>query len=302
MSGVCAAVISYHPSRSALADLLQRLSEQADRVLLVENASPDQSELIALANSIAGVTVLPQAENRGIAGGINIVWRWAHDHGCRHLVPFDQDSVPAEDMIGRLVAAYEALVEHGLPVGAVGAQQVSVHDDRPVPFVRFRLPLNRRLWRGELPNDCVECDFLISSGSLLPVAVLDEVGPMDEALFIDNVDLEWGFRARRAGYRLSGCFAARMGHRIGEAERHLAGLRVRDHAPLRQYYMTRNRIALYRRPYTPWAWIVHDVPRLTMKALYLTLIAERRREHRRMLVAAVRDVRRGHFGHFEAQD
>jgi rhamnosyltransferase len=125
---------------------------------------------------------------------------------------------------------------------------------------------------------------------------------MDEALFIDNVDLEWGFRARRAGYRLYGCFAARMGHRIGEAERHLAGLRVRDHAPLRQYYMTRNRIALYRRPYTPWAWIVHDVPRLTLKALYLTLIAERRREHRRMLVAAVRDVRRGHFGHFEAQD
>lgn len=299
MMGVCAAVISYQPSPSSLPGLLRRLREQAEQVVLVENASSDQAKIIAFAHAVAGVTVLPQSENLGIAGGINIALRWARDQGCRHLVPFDQDSAPAADMIARLLSAHDALVGRGLPVAAVGPQQVSLHDEQPVPFLRFRVPLNQRLWQAELPAACVECDFLISSGSLMPLAVLNSVGGMDEALFIDNVDLEWCFRARSAGYRLYGCFAARMEHRIGEVERHIGALRVREHVPLRQYYMTRNRIALYRRPYTPWAWIAHDVPRLTMKMMYLAFVAERRVENRRMLMNALRDLWHGRYGRFD---
>lgn len=302
LNGVCAAVVSYCPDVVAVSSLLERLTGQADHVLLVENASPEQAEIVKRALAMRAVTVLAQRTNLGIAGGINVAWRWASDYGCRFLVPFDQDSVPGEHMIGRLVGAYDSLSEQGIEVAAVGPQQVSLHDVRPVPFVRFGVPLNRRLWRGELSNDCVECDFLISSGCLLPVALLESVGAMEEGLFIDNVDLEWSFRARSLGFRLYGCFAARMGHRIGEAEHRFGGLRVRDHAPVRQYYMTRNRLELYRRSYTPWAWIMQDLPRLAVKMLYLAVISERRLQNRRMLAAAVRDFIQNRLGPFEIRE
>jgi len=299
MDGVCAAVISYRPDKSTLQSLLKRLTGQAEQVLLVDNASPNQPELIKLSGSVPRVIKLPQTENLGIGGGINVAWRWARENNFRYLIPFDQDSIPADAMIQRLLEAYKAMRRIGLPVAAIGPQQVNLYNGKAAPFLRFRVPVKKQLWRGDLPHGCVECDFLISSGSLLPVDLLDSVGPMDEALFIDNVDMEWCFRAKRAGYRLYGCFETHMKHKIGERERHIFGLRVRDHNPLRQYYMTRNRISLYLRPDTPRVWIWNDILRFIPKLLYLTLIAERRIENRRMISTALKDARRGRLGKFE---
>jgi len=63
----------------------------------------------------------------------------------------------------------------------------------------------------------MECDFLLSSGSLVPLDVIDKVGGMEEELFIDQVDTEWCLRARSMGYRVFGAFGAILEHRLGEA-------------------------------------------------------------------------------------
>gem|GEM_PF-6014257 len=71
---------------------------------------------------------------------------------------------------------------------------------------------------------------------------------MDEALFIDHVDLEWGLRARRHGWHLGVAVGAVLGHSLGEDTRHVLW-RSRDvhiQHPLRNYYTVRNTIWLVR--------------------------------------------------------
>jgi len=61
----------------------------------------------------------------------------------------------------------------------------------------------------------IETDYVVSSGALIPLAVLDQVGMMDESLFIDYVDSEWGLRAKSRGHLSFGICAAQMVHCLG---------------------------------------------------------------------------------------
>jgi len=124
---------------------------------------------------------------------------------------------------------------------------------------------------------------------------------MDAHLFIDNVDLEWCFRAQALGYSLYGVCGARMHHRLGDARQQLPlGLgRVVVHAPVRLYYMMRNRVALYRRPYTPRRWIAQDIPRLLLKFALFSLLLAPRRHNTRMMLRGLYDGLRNRLDRYE---
>jgi rhamnosyltransferase len=228
--------------------------------------------------------VLRQAGNIGLAAAQNLGIAWARDRGYRYVLLLDQDSMPERDMVPTLMEALRRLAA-GQKVAAVGPRFHDRREDRDAPFVRIGFPLNRKLW-CQRADQTVAADFLISSGSLIPMDVLDHVGVMDAGLFIDNIDLEWSFRARAAGYTLHGVCGATMHHRLGDARRTLPfGLgMVVVHGPERLYYMMRNRVRLYRMKHTPLVWVAQDLPRVWAKLfLFGVLIGPRRRNVRFML-------------------
>lgn len=57
--------------------------------------------------------------------------------------------------------------------------------------------------------------MLISSGSLIPVDALVEVGMNNSSLFIDLVDFEWCYRAKYAGYHVLMTSNVTMKHNVG---------------------------------------------------------------------------------------
>jgi len=203
------------------------------------------------------------------------------------------NSLPAIDMVATLHAALARLAVHG-PVAAVGPVAEDLRNGDLAPFVRIGFPLNRKIPASA--GQDVRCDFLITSGSLLPMAALDAVGGMDEGLFIDNVDLEWSFRAAGAGHALHGVGDARMGHRIGEGVRRLPFGASFVHSPVRLYYMMRNRVLLYRRAETPGLWIAQDVPRALLKLLRFSLLVPPRGANTRAMLAGLRDGLLGRSG------
>ncbi|WP_246109190.1 glycosyltransferase family 2 protein [Vulcaniibacterium gelatinicum] len=293
-SQVCAVVVTWHPDPTALRDLLQAVLPQVGHVLVVDNATPGEA-LPLLTAALPGCTLLRNRENRGVAAAVNQGAVWARARGARFLLCLDQDSLPAADMVERLLAAWQALSARHR-VGAVGPQFLDLNNDRPAPFVRIGFPFNRKLPARD--GQPVEADFLITSGCLIPLEVLEATGPMDEALFIDNVDVEWSFRARRHGYRLYGVPTACMRHRIGDHARRLGwGLgEVVVHSPSRLYYMMRNRLLLYRRRATPRVWILQDVPRLALKLLRLGLFVPPRLANSRAMLLGIVDGLRGVSG------
>ncbi|WIG54669.1 MAG: dTDP-rhamnosyl transferase RfbF [Rhodanobacteraceae bacterium] len=287
-AGVCAVVVTYHPDATLLAAQLDALQAQADRIVVVDNATPGDS-VRALCAPHPQVELLSLTENLGLAAALNAgITRARETPGMTHVLLMDQDSVPEPGMVAALKAALDRQSQR-TRVAAVGTRFLDPREGVDAPFVRIRFPVNLQL-RCSGECDEIPCDFLITSGSLIPLDVLDQVGGMDEALFIDNVDLEWCFRATSKGYALFGVCGARMLHHHGAARHRLPGVPrgVVVHTPRRLFYMMRNRVLLYRRAYTPRRWIAQDVPRLVVKFLLFALLIAPRRENVRGMLAGLR--------------
>ena len=287
-SGVCAVVVTYHPDATLLAAQLDALQAQADRIVVVDNATPGDS-VRGLCVSHPQVELLSLTENLGLAAALNAgITRARETPGMTHVLLMDQDSVPEPGMVAALTAALDRQSQH-TRVAAVGTRFLDPREGVDAPFVRIRFPVNRQLHCNGACDE-LACDFLITSGSLIPLKVLDQVGDMDERLFIDNVDLEWCFRATSKGYALFGVCGARMLHHHGATRHRVPGVPrgVVVHTPRRLFYMMRNRVLLYRRAYTPRRWIAQDLPRLVVKFLLFALLIPPRGKNLRCMLVGLR--------------
>ncbi|HEX7110953.1 MAG TPA: glycosyltransferase family 2 protein [Mizugakiibacter sp.] len=289
-------IVAYRPDRHALAALIERVRPQVAHLVIVDNASRDEAldTLLARHAGDAGVEALRQHTNVGLAAALNLGIERARAARCGAVLLLDQDSLPAPDMVAQLAAALASLRATGR-AAAVGPAYRDARTGIAAPFVRIGFPLNRKRYANE--GAAVECDFLITSGCLIALDALDAIGTMDARLFIDNVDMEWSFRARARGWRLYGIGAAAMEHRLGDAHRRLPLLgAVAVHGPVRLYYMMRNRVFLYRLPQTPRIWVAQDLPRLGLKLAIFGLLLAPRRANLRAMLRGLADGMRGRLG------
>lgn len=285
---ICAAIITRQPDLAQLRASIDTIGRQVGELLIIDNATCDEEFARFLREDLPGhATAILNPVNEGLGAAINTAFEWAENRGCGYVLLLDQDSAMDDCMTSRLLQASATLSRHAA-VAAVGPSYIDAHTGQAAPFVQLGFPFNRKIY---CPDDgVVECDFLISSGSLISLAVFRHVGPMDASLFIDNVDIEWCFRARRAGYRLFGVGAARMEHRIGDSVKTIPWLGdIVVHSPSRLYYMSRNRLLLYRRDSTPRIWIAQDVPRLVFKMLRFGLFIAPRATNVRYMFAGLVD-------------
>jgi rhamnosyltransferase len=264
-SDVCAVVITYRPDLTVLEQVVRSVLPQVGQLLLFDNATADPAlDLYLKEVESPSFIVMRSPTNVGLGAAMNRAAGYAGQQGFRYLLLLDQDSLPDSDMVVTLKTALQEL-QRTERVAAVGPQFRDRRSGYVAPFVRVGFPFSQKLTGG--PGERVACDFLISSGTLIPLETWATVGGMDESLFIDNVDLEWCFRALHHGMALYGVCDARMSHSIGDSLRpsrfKRSGIMV--HQPLRLYYIMRNRVLLYRRKETPIAWIAQDIPRLILK-------------------------------------
>ena len=289
-SSTAAIVVTYRPDIDTLQALVDALLPQVDRLWLVDNASANVESIRALA-APRGIDIIANRENLGVGAALNQGIAAARVQGHDQVLLMDQDSLPAGDMVVRL---QEALRIGGERLAAVGPAHIDARTGDVAPFVRIGFPFNRKLRPAS--GEVVDCDFLITSGCLIPLHAIDAIGDMDARLFIDNVDLEWCFRAKARGYRLAGVADAEMEHRIGDRLHWRPGGRAIVHGPGRLYTIMRNRVLLYRRAGTPWRWIAQDVPRAILKFLGFSLVVAPRMANLRAMCRGLRDGLAGREG------
>lgn len=295
---VSAVLVTYNPNVDALCVGIRAVSAQVSNVFIVDNASSNCSrdwfdKLEGQAH--AKLHLLQQEENLGIGAGHNVGIEHAIEQGSKFVLLLDQDSQVGSDMVVRLRAAYAVLSQKGFHVGALGPQYHDVENGMLSRFVK--VGIFRFIHSGCEDNvSIVDADFLVSSGSLLPVAALKVVGLMDESLFIDHVDTEWCFRAKSKGLQIFGLCGAVMTHALGERRKEIRFLRKRIvpfHKPFRYYYMFRNSVLLYRRRYMPWRWKFADIVRCFKMLIFFSWAAENRLVCLKMMCIGVIDGFRG---------
>ena len=293
---VVSITVAFNAEAERLAQQVAALEGQVAEIVVVDNASATRVEKVLAGR--AGRTplhVVTLAENQGVARAFNLGIARARRVGAAFVLLLDHDSVPGPGMVPALLAAHAQCAREGPPVAALGPRVIDERDRRDYPFIRMGWTHNRHLRCGP-DGGMVSCDFLISSGSLVPIAALDALGDFDESLFIDSVDLEWCCRARSEGHALYGVCGARLDHRLGDCRRRVAGgLALVVHSPERIYYMTRNRLLLYQRGYMPLKWKLKDLLRWSAKFASLMLFVAPRAQYARMTLRAMADAfsRRG---------
>lgn len=310
---ILAIIVCHNPQIDALAVALRAVAKQVAATLVVDNASvnvADIDHLLGVLNSedpSFSATLSKQTNNLGLGAAHNLGFQFARTHGFNYCLILDQDSVPMDDMVANLLQASKAKnAAKAVKLSAVGATYLNADNGSESFFVKFGPLKFRRRYCAERDSDsCIEADFLISSGSLIALSAIDDVGPMDEDLFIDHVDTEWFLRAKSKAYQAFGVCDAVMQHGLGE-QTHQVSLptargrgrqrNVPQHKPFRYYYIFRNSILLYKRGYASKLWKWNDCQRLVMIAVMFGVFKAPRWKNFRMMCKGVVDGVKGVSG------
>ena len=291
MNKICAVIVAYYPDQILLTNVLNSIKPQVDTAIIVNNSEKviGQQWLDELTND--RVCLLNLDKNVGLGAAHNIGIKWAFQHDANFVIIMDQDSIASAQMVELQLAAFLDIEKRGVKVGAVGPW---LNNDQHLASFHFagliRGGVFKRITKSKSP---IEVDILISSGSLISKVALKDIGEMNEQLFIDNIDIDWCFRAGYLGYTKFVNPNATMMHSLGDSSVDLnlfyKKIRFAIHKPIRLYYSTRNRIWLYFQTYTPRQWIFKDAFRLAGKFFVSVIIFQNKFQNFKMIMRGLRD-------------
>lgn len=276
----CAVIVTWQPELDNLLQLIVQLQAQDCPVIVIDNGSDNAAEISQVLGSLTESTVTLECwpQNKGLAEALNTGLLQVRARGFRFALLFDQDSHIGPGFCAAMRQAWERAETLPAPVAAIGPRLINPDSGRKTPFKCFRL-----MYRNDAPvaPSLFETDFLISSGSMISISALSDIGLMKGSYFIDNIDLEWCFRARSKGFLLCGTDLASLLHSIGKRSENplvKSGLMV-SHSPQRMYFSTRNRLHLRRQSYAPLDWRLRDFCRMYLKIAYLLIFSSERRQY-----------------------
>ncbi len=228
---VGAVFVTFHPDPGIYQRVLA-VAPQVREILIVDNGSAED-ELTPLNRLMAeGVAAsIMNGANLGLAVALNQGVAWGEDRGLDWVVTFDQDTDPGPSLIEEAGLVFAAHTRK--PPAVIGAGWVSSPDLRP---------------------DCddaggVEVACVITSGTLHSVSVWRALGGFRDDFFVDYVDTEYCLRARAAGYLVARACRLTMSHTIGRPTKRRAFFRSvtpSNHNRMRRYFITRNRIRVWK--------------------------------------------------------
>lgn len=266
--------MTYEPDLDRLHRVVSAVSAQVRGLLLLDNSTSkaSQAAVLELANRTTGTSYVGLWGNRGLGAAYNQGVDLARAQRADYVLLLDQDSIVAEDMVAHLVAAFaeggsSTDVHATHPIAACGPRYVDRLTGRRSVLLGNRGLSMGRLEEPATPQARAASAMLISSGSLIPLTVLDELGGFDEGFFIDHIDTDFCLRAAAKQMQLWVVAAAGMEHELGHAQQRIWFGRWHDlpiHDPSRLYYIFRNSLRLMARPYAHWRWGLFDLRRLSV--------------------------------------
>jgi len=280
-------VVAYHPSVE-FATNLTALRAQVPQVLVVDNGGGGAARRVEESGLRLEVCVNPA--NLGLAAGLNQGIDWARRRGCGFLATFDQDSHVTPGFVAAQLSAFAAFSQRDR-VAIVSARlrdaAAGMHHSFTPPGAKRAAPY-------------MTVPLAITSGNLVPLHVFDVLGRYREDFFIDYVDQEFCLRCRQRGWLILEVRDAMLDHRYGAPTRHRLGWMrplVTNHAAVRRYYQSRNRLVVYRRygRFDP-CWLLADWKEFCRDTAKLVLFEKQRAAKLAAIARGSWDALRGRMG------
>jgi rhamnosyltransferase len=258
---ICAVVVTCNPGGS-LFRLLNSIESQVDHVIIVDNDSP--AETISEINEYShfrSIGLIRNGANEGIARALNQGMEAADDCGYKWVLTFDQDTIPFSNMTGIIRDVYDSYPDKGR-IGAIG--------------VNFSTG-NGIYHTARKGHKYTVRDYLITSGCLISIAACRSAGRFREDFFIDNVDIDFSLRLRKAGWINLISAEQGMSHTVGDPVcRKLFGFKITSsgHNSMRRYYMSRNHVIMTRNYLSSFPYFIARLNFFYLMSVLGFLIAE----------------------------
>jgi GT2 family glycosyltransferase len=210
---LCVIILNYFGHDETLACAKGLLGQNIDRIIIVENSGSRQEEdsLSSALGAETKTTVMSTGKNLGFAGGVNFAVRQMLPLGFDAFLLLNNDTVVPVDLIDRLVG---------------GAEKAVIDIASPVVY---EYPRKDKLWsaghyyniwtgltaqaknRFKLPGD-----FFYLRGCCLLVRchVFETAGLLDEDFFMYGEEVDFCYRAVKAGYKTGIVPDAKLYHKV----------------------------------------------------------------------------------------
>jgi len=232
---ILVAVIDFNGLADTLA-CLESLEQQDCRqfsVMVIDNGSRTDSTP-AIRARFPQYEVIRLDENLGWAGGNNLAMRAALERGASHVCLLNNDTVLEPGALGALLEADRRIGEPSLLHPAIAYFEDPTAWQLNPEHPRSTFPDTRGF---DAASGIVEMDHAYGTCLLVPRAVLERIGLLDERFFLQLEETDFFRRAAAAGFR---SFCARHA-RILHKESAAFGGRI---TPAKTYYQVRNTLLL----------------------------------------------------------
>lgn len=260
---IFAIIVTYNPSYEVLLEQYNASKNQVSGLIYVDNASSGFSFPKEI---IDKCTIIFNKENSGLAMAQNQGIRKAIEFGATHVLLLDDDSTPYPDMVINLASCEQTMIQSGHNVGLIGARIKDLYS--PTQELADGIVFSGiRIKHIPITNRPESVSYCIASGSLIPIKVFENVGFINEKMFIDALDVEWCLRARHKGYEIFISPDAILKHRLGNGLKD----RITSHSPMREYYIIRNNIYLLKLKHVPTGYRIRKLIMCILRILSTTI-------------------------------
>jgi rhamnosyltransferase len=225
-----ATVILYNPLAEFILNIDSYVSF-VDLLIVIDNSECPDFELANQIKMYPNVLFFSYPENIGIAKALNKAALIAAERGYEWMLTMDQDSMFSSYNMKKLLDCFR-LIQAESNIGMVGVDY------------------SNEKYKSDDNCNLIDVNLLITSGSLMNLAIHKYLNGFDERLFIDEVDSEYCYRLRINKFRVCKITGVYLEHNLGHdvfVKNWLIGSEVKRniHSPLRIYYMLRNFLYVY---------------------------------------------------------
>ncbi|NCO14331.1 MAG: glycosyltransferase family 2 protein [Shewanella vesiculosa] len=239
---VICVMVSFNPDIDGLLKSVESVLANNVQLILVDNGSANQNEIVKLVNNSENVVFCPLQENKGIAAAQNRGIEVALNDSVEFIWLSDQDTLYPIDFLDIMLHAFKSMSEEEQYKVAALAPSFYDHTLSLVqPVFRFS-PYTKR----SIPHKGLnESTHVIASGMLIPKVVFSRVGFKREDFFIDWVDTEWCWRSIYQ-YKLKIWVVGdvQIDHVLGDEFGVFLTKKFTLRTPFRHYFMVRNAVAI----------------------------------------------------------
>ena len=263
-------IVLYNPDLSIFEKVINSISNQVDHIFIADNSLNKIDEKFI--GNYKNISYQKMSGNIGIAAAQNVGILYFIELNFSHVIFLDQDSIANKELVLHLIEDLKFLGKKLIQVGGIGPRSINRESNQEYRGkVKKGKPITKYI---------TEVSEIISSASLIPLEHFKQIGLLDVSLFIDGVDHEWCWRAKKIkNLRFFISEKAHLSHKLGEGDRFFILRNVAIPTPFRTYYQFRNYFILLRRNYVPLYWKFSNGFKYLIKYFYFPLALHPRKEY-----------------------